>query len=190
MTAKPSLRNRELAAIHCAKRDLRMDDEAYRCMLYAVGRVHSAKDLDAAGRRAVLDHMRAVGGQRTPRRRVAQHPGTPHNLDRQPMLQKIEALLAELQAPWSYADAIAKRQTGIERVAWLRGSVQLEGVIAALHVELEKRELLAALDDELGRRGMTRADLAQTVAGLRRNWHRHRPTLRALVERYCHEGGE
>lgn len=179
---RPSMRNRELAAIHAAKRDLRLDDEAYRAMLWSVARVRSAADLDAGGRRRVLDHLKAVGWKSKPRRRVAQQPGTPHNLDREAMLQKIEAQLADMQLPWSYADAIAKHQAGIERVAWLRKSQQLAAVIAALHVEQEKRALLAQLDELLQAQGKTRADFAAQTVGLRRGWERHRPTLLAAVE--------
>jgi len=43
-------RNAELGKIHLAKKDLCMTDEEYRAMLWSVGRVNSAKDLDYAGR--------------------------------------------------------------------------------------------------------------------------------------------
>lgn len=175
-------RRRNLAAIHAAKRDLGMDDDSYRMMLREIGKVDSAKDLDAQGLYAVMEHLRRVGWQRAPRKRVAQHPGTPHNLDSEAMLQKIEALLADMQLPWSYADAIAKQQKGIERVAWLRNQDDLKAVIAALHVEQEKRRLLGALDELLKDRGMTREELAQQC-GLKNNWHRRRVTLTVLIER-------
>ena len=173
-------RRRSLAAIHAAKRDLGMDDDSYRMMLREIGKVESAKDLDAKGLFTVMEHLRRVGWQRAPRKRVAQHPGTPHNLDREAMLQKIEALLADMQLPWSYADAIAKQQSGIERVAWLRTQKDLKGVIAALHVEQEKRGLLAGLDELLKERGMTREQLASRYQ-LKNNWHRRRTTLTALI---------
>lgn len=178
---KTDLRQRQLAAIHVARRDLGLDEDSYRRMLREVAGVCSAKDLDRAGRRQVLDHLRRAGWRRA-RKRVAQHPGTPHNLDREAMLRKIEAQLADLQLPWAYADAIAKRQTGIERVAWLRSRQDLTAVIGALHVEQEKRALLASLDTLLAERGLTRAQLAAQHR-LRRNWERHRPTLRALIAR-------
>jgi phage gp16-like protein len=60
-----SARAVELAKIHIAAEQLGLlssiDDTAYRAMLWAVGRVHSAKDLDAAGRSAVLKHLRGCG---------------------------------------------------------------------------------------------------------------------------------
>lgn len=58
-------RNTELAKIHIAAEQLGLrrpgDDSAYRDMLWAIGRVRSAKDLDAGGREAVLKHLRGCG---------------------------------------------------------------------------------------------------------------------------------
>ncbi len=58
-------RNVELAKIHVAASALGLrvagDDSAYRQMLWSIGRVRSAADLDEGGRRAVLNHLRACG---------------------------------------------------------------------------------------------------------------------------------
>lgn len=68
-------RNTELAKIHIAAQQLGLtragDDSTYRDMLWSIARVRSAKDLDAAGRRAVLDHLRACGWQE-------RRPSAPH----------------------------------------------------------------------------------------------------------------
>lgn len=62
MAAK-SPRARDLAAIHATVKQLGMDDDTYRDMLWTVARVRSAGDLDFAGRKRVLDHLRAIGGR-------------------------------------------------------------------------------------------------------------------------------
>ena len=49
----------ELGKIHIGKKQLFEDDGAYRDMLEAVAGVRSAAVLDEAGRRKVLEHMRA-----------------------------------------------------------------------------------------------------------------------------------
>lgn len=54
-------RNVELAKIHIAAQQLGMDDDTYRDMLWSIGRVRSAKDLDLAGRQAVLAHLVGCG---------------------------------------------------------------------------------------------------------------------------------
>lgn len=63
--APRSARSIELAKIHVAATQLRLrrpdDDSAYRDMLWSVARVRSAADLDAGGREAVLNHLRANG---------------------------------------------------------------------------------------------------------------------------------
>ncbi|MHB1053506.1 MAG: phage protein GemA/Gp16 family protein [Thiobacillus sp.] len=55
------LRNAELAQIHIAKAQLGLDDDTYRAVLWAVGRVRSSKDLDWTGRKTLLEHFKAKG---------------------------------------------------------------------------------------------------------------------------------
>jgi len=55
------IREREIRLIHVAKRELGMEDDTYRDMLFAVARVRSAAELDFTGRKKVLDHMKACG---------------------------------------------------------------------------------------------------------------------------------
>jgi phage gp16-like protein len=130
-------RRRELAKIHLAAKALGLDaadkdpNSDYRSMLWAVARVRSAADLDEAGRRRVLDHLKACGfkAQRTER-----SFGMPHNLassERGPQLKKIEAMLTAAARPWAYADGMAKRMFHVERVAFCNPA-QLQGIIAAL----------------------------------------------------------
>src|SRR4051794_22321687 len=76
-------RKAELAKIHIAAEQLGMDthdkdeNSEYRSMLWTVGRVRSAANLDAAGRARVLDHLKAIGFKA---RRGRPHPGKPHNM--------------------------------------------------------------------------------------------------------------
>src|SRR5690606_29582209 len=133
------VRRQKISAIHAAKSQLGMDEDTYRELLARVSAAHgpecrSAKDLDAEQLRAVLDEMRRLGAARPGAHKAGQYPGTPHNIDRLgPEIAKIEAQLADMRLPWSYADAIARRMYRIERVAWCRKQEQLVGVLAALH---------------------------------------------------------
>lgn len=61
--AAKSPRARDLAAIHATVKQLGMDDDTYRDMLWTVARVRSAKDLDFVGRKRVLEHLSAIGGR-------------------------------------------------------------------------------------------------------------------------------
>ncbi|MDM8181276.1 gp16 family protein [Marinobacter salarius] len=173
------------AQIHIAKKELGLDDDTYRQMIATTtGGKRSCKDCSVAELHQVLQGLKNRGFKAKPRKRVAQHPGTPHNLNSEPMLQKIEALLAELKAPWSYADAIAKRQYRIERVAWLRTVEQFRAVIAALDVELTKRSLLSSLETALKEQDLTLEDMVCFHPNLPKNWQRNRKALVALCSRY------
>lgn len=126
-------RNRQLARIHCAKRDLGLDDDTYRALLVQVGGHPSAGLLDDRARGAVLDHMSRL----LKKSGRAIFPSRPTNQRQKPMLEKIEAYLAEAKRPWAYADSIAKRQWGVDRVHWCTDE-QLRGVIAALHRDAKR----------------------------------------------------
>jgi len=136
-------RNAELAKIHIAAEQLGMDprdkDPAseYRQMLYAVARVHSARDLDYAGRQRVIEHLKACGFQARRGRRP--FPGRPHNADRHPQLLKIEALLADAKRPWAYVDSMAEKMFGKARVAFCDPG-EWQALIAALMKDQKRRK--------------------------------------------------
>lgn len=138
-TLDEDARRRDLAMIHLAAKQLGMDEDAYRAMLWAVGRVRSAKDLDFAGRQRVKDHLRACGWKPAPARQRKPYPGRPANTDREPQLQKIEALLTDARRPWSYADKMAHRMFGKDRVQFC-DPAEWQRLIAALVIDQKRRE--------------------------------------------------
>jgi len=136
MPRQSNPRNRELSAIHAAKRDLGMEDDAYRDMLWTVARVRSAADLDFAGRKKVLDHLKACGWK-APNEwsfidRAAQ--------DRQPLLRKICAVSRSMGVGKAYAEGVAKRQHKIERRLEMMDATELWLVAAALERTRQHRE--------------------------------------------------
>ena len=130
---------REITLIHVAKQKLGMDDDTYRAMLWAVARVKSSTELDFAGRKKVLDHMKASGFKV-----VATHVKPKVSPARQAQLDKIEALLTDMQLPWAYLTAhkpgqpsMLKRLSGVEQIAWARAD-GLRAIITALMVRQAK----------------------------------------------------
>jgi phage gp16-like protein len=127
-------RRAELAKIHIAKTDRNMTEEDYRCMLHVVAGVDSAADLDAKGRRMVLDHLYGGKSKR-------QYPKRPRNMEghssRAEQLQKIEALLTIGKRPWAYADALAKSICKVEKVEWVP-DYDLYKIITALRKQAQR----------------------------------------------------
>ena len=152
-------RGRELSIIHVAKSQLGMDDDTYRDMLWTIARVRSAADLDSHGRNQVIKHLKSLGFKARPLRKVGRYPGHPGEVGQQRMalVDKVEALLASMKLPWSYADGIATQMFKIEKVRFCN-SKQLNALIAALSNRQKKlqreqnaqglREALARADDD------------------------------------------
>jgi phage gp16-like protein len=175
-------RNSQLAAIHAAKRTLDLEECEYRDLIERVSAtkgkpVRSAKDLSSAQLAAVLDEFKRKGGiKASPKTK-----GKPKNFDSMPqMITKIEALLADMKLPWSYADAIAKQQFRIQRVAWCRHEDQLRAIIAALDVEQEKRELLAEVEATCVRLELTLEQLEEHYRLGSKRWRRNRESLKSV----------
>lgn len=126
-------KRRDLAKIHIARKELAMDEDAYRLMLESVAGVTSSAKLSARGRAKVLHRLRQLGWKpktsARPRRRVTAQ---------EPQDRKIRALWLDLAQMGVVRDrseqALAryvKRQTGVEALDWLDGR-QAEKVIEAL----------------------------------------------------------
>lgn len=185
-----SSRAKEIAKIHIGKKSLGLSDDLYRSMLLQHGGAESAADLDAAGRRAVLQHMRDCGVKfSNPKKGQA-----PHNIDRLPAyVQKVEALLADMNLPWSYADAIARRisggwvspvdEPGVERLAWLKSPDHWRDLVGILSIEQEKRHRHRHILDQLDELGYTEEFLVEVLGSWgvsAENWSRNRRLMRRI----------
>ncbi len=118
--ATPPARKRRLAALHAAKRDLGLDDEAYRDMLEEKTGKRSAKDCTDAELDAVLEALRKSGGYKRRGDRVAIDDTDSAQIV---MIKTLWLQLADRGAAKSASEAAlnawVKRQVGIDRVHWL-----------------------------------------------------------------------
>lgn len=116
------LKRREIQLIHIAKQQLGMDDETYRAMLWAVARVKSSTELDFAGRKKVLDHLKACGFKPAVSKKRPQSRPLADDLQS----TKIRELWLTLHANGKVRNpdesalaAFVKRQTKVDALQWL-----------------------------------------------------------------------
>ena len=106
-----ALRKTELAKIHIHKQQLGLDDAAYRDLLAAVCGVKSSSDLDARGRRKLLDHLGAClktsGINPHPKRLPTAHNSLAQS--KAAIEAKIAVQLKTLGQGWPYAYGVARR---------------------------------------------------------------------------------
>jgi phage gp16-like protein len=129
-TKKPDARKSQLAQIHIAKKDRRLDDETYRAMLFTLARVRSSAELDHAGRAKVLEHLKKCGWKP---KAGAFKTAAPKNspASKTALISKVGALLTVLDKPWEYADGMAKKMFNVEKIIWLTPQ-KLHKLVAAL----------------------------------------------------------
>ena len=169
-----------LGKIHIAQQQLGMDDESYRALLARVAGVRSAKELNSKQAGNVLREFERLGFKAKPSARAK---GKPHNFSQlSGEIQVIEAQLTNMGLPWTYADAIARQQFGVAKVAWLKKPEQLKAVLAALHVEQEKRGLLHQVEELCKELGVSDPERISGLEALPKGWKRQRPILKTLVD--------
>ncbi len=191
-------RQTELAKIHIGAKQLGLSKDdgdpengklsSYESMLWTVARVHSSADLDEFGRKKIIDYMIKCGVKFRPKKK--QHKGVPNNLNRVAYLQKIEAQLADMKLPWSYAEKIAynitggkgehQEQPGIKKLDWIKKAKHFDAIIAALYNEQQKRGLLATIEELLKQQGKDKSYVDEMAK--RKNWQRHIPSLKTIVD--------
>jgi phage gp16-like protein len=130
--------------VHAGARKLFRDDDLRRDWQRERTGHESCRDMSDADLENLVAELRRkgaldpLGASRRPPRRAGKRPNTP--APRQPLIRKIEALLADKArrqgstVPWSYADAIASRVCGVERVQWCTPK-QLGQIVAALSAD-------------------------------------------------------
>ncbi|MEZ5571197.1 MAG: regulatory protein GemA [Halioglobus sp.] len=144
-----SISNKDRRTIFALSRELQLDNEERKALQRQVTGKDSTTTMTPLEAAAMIAHLQK---RRGPVKNYPKRAGrVPTNLDREPMLKKIEALLASMALSWQYAEGIAWRitggkgdrpdsQPGVRRMEWVRSERDLRAVIAALHVEQKKRQ--------------------------------------------------
>lgn len=138
-----STRQRQIAQIHIAKKDLGMDDDTYRAMLMGVVGVDSSSKLDYAGMTKVLKHLRSSGFQAVNKGRNEWSFVFKLTLDRQRYAKKIYRLAQKLgtaEQPKSkaYIEGIAAQMAGATKPLEFCDEDDLHKIVQALEVYLNR----------------------------------------------------
>lgn len=128
-----TISKRQVCLIQTLRRRAGIDDETWSQMKAGVG-VESTKELEAGAFEELLGRIEGragsqggqpSGGRTRPRSWKPVHKSAfKSGMHRQPpqdteaMIRKIEAILAEFKLGWDYADGMAGRMFGIDRLAW------------------------------------------------------------------------
>lgn len=141
-------RNADIAKIQIARKQLSLDDDAYRAILAAQGNgATSSKELDFDGRQRVLAYMQRLGWKPTTKPGASsRRPKRPTpSVDALPLVRRIRAQLISLdRKPDEYADGIAKQMfadNAPEFFEWCHPT-DLYKISQALGVEQRRKGLL------------------------------------------------
>lgn len=129
-------RQSQLVRIHMAKSQLGIDEDTYRCLLRRVTGKESSAQMTTDERNAVIAEFVRLGFKE---RKFNPRKAKPKATKSVPMLQKIEALLADAKRPWEYAHSMSRHMFKVDRLDWLTHD-QMHRLIAALEVDAKRRK--------------------------------------------------
>lgn len=133
---KQTGRGKLIAIIHVAKKELGLDDDTYRDALFSVTGKRSAKDLNISELDKVIRDFEQKGFKHESKRSFGTKPDVANF--KEPLIGKIEALLADKQRHWNYAVTMAKNMFGKEKLEFCT-KAELHRIAAALEYDAKRR---------------------------------------------------
>lgn len=133
---QPDNRKKLIAKIKIAQKQMGMSDDAYRDMLVRLTGKNSCALMDIDELERVVAEMKTKGFTPTSKN-YGQRPSRRQSAD--PMMRKIEALLADGDLHWNYAHAMAKRMFKVDRVEWLSDG-NMHKLVAALQIAANRKK--------------------------------------------------
>ena len=130
-----------MAKIHIGKKDLHLDDDTYRDVLWRVTGKRSCKDMTIAQLQDVVKDMEKSGFKPKAAPKHGKKPSVVGK--REPLMGKIHAMLTDMGLHWNYAHGMADSMFKIKRLQWLNDS-QLYKLTQALSVHQQREAKKAA----------------------------------------------
>lgn len=132
-----------MAKVHIGKKDLGLDDDTYRDVLWRVTGKRSCSDMTIAQLKEVVKDMESNGFKPKAAKKHGKKPDVITR--RKNLMSKIEAILADMGLHWNYAHGMADKMFQIKRLQFLSDN-QLYKVTQALSVH-QRREAKKAASD-------------------------------------------
>lgn len=126
---------RLISAVKMGQNYLAWDDETYRAVVARITGKTSATKCSFKELGLVLDYMHEQGFPKN--RKHGRRPEVPEN--REHILKKIEALLADAGRSWNYAEGMAKKMFKRDAVQFLTYE-ELDKLMVALIIDQRRRE--------------------------------------------------
>lgn len=136
MTKQTDTRQKMLAKIHLAKKELDLDDEVYRDLLENATGLRSCSKMTMAQLETVLNTLKRKGFQDN-WGGVGKMPL--HLAEHRPMMNKIALLLKQTGKTWAYAGGMAKKMFEKDKLSLLNGE-ELHKLLSALQIYANRHE--------------------------------------------------
>ncbi|AIK14246.1 hypothetical protein GZ59_24490 [Pectobacterium atrosepticum] len=130
---------RMIGAIKAGQSALGWDDATYRSVLARITGKSSSTLCTITELEKVKEYMHQQGYPRKAKSH-GRKPSVPAS--KKTVLSKIEALLADAQRPWQYAETMAKNMFGVRYIDWL-DIQQLTKLMQALIIDAKRRKKAA-----------------------------------------------
>ena len=130
-------RKKLIAKVKIGQQQLGLDDDTYRALLEGATGKRSAAKMNETELANVVAVMEAKGFQAVTNKHQANKPDVTQA--KQPLINKIEALLADSGLPWKYAETMAMRMFGRQQLQWLNHE-ELRSLVAALQISANRKE--------------------------------------------------
>ena len=128
-------RRKLIAKVKIGQQQLGLDDDTYRALLEGAVGKRSAAKMTETELAKVVAVMEAQGFQALTNKHQANKPDV--TASKRPLMNKLEALLADGNKPWRYAEAMAERMFGRKQLQWLDHD-ELHKLVAALQIQANR----------------------------------------------------
>lgn len=137
MENQANTRQKMLAKIHLAKKELGLDDDVYRDLLESVTGLRSCSKMNKTQLENVITELKIKGFRDDFVGGIGRMPM--HLVEHRPMMNKIAVLLKETEKTWDYAIGMAQQMFQKNKMILLSGD-ELHSLLQALQIYANRQQ--------------------------------------------------